>query len=198
MFRIGEVDLVLYDLFERMGGNTDALADSQVFPEREPRQAVFQLAAAQVGPALLQIEDGRTRIAHAQRRIGVVDVLDLGGPVLIFVYLVDIERLATLPIELSGQLHERMRREIEVVGRHVKRGRRIFVQLDVLQYEGRFADAPRSEDSHKAALPQNLVVNVAHIFGRRVLKPRPEGSYQSIHTYLLCPFCTKITKLHDV
>ena len=117
MFRIGEVDLVLYDLFERMGGNTDALADSQVFPEREPRQAVFQLAAAQVGPALLQIEDGRTRIAHAQRRIGVVDVLDLGGPVLIFVYLVDIERLATLPIELSGQLHERMRREIEVVGR---------------------------------------------------------------------------------
>lgn len=113
-------------------------------------------------------------------------------------YLVDIERLAALPIELSGQLHERMRREIEVVGRHVKRGRRIFVQLDVLQYEGRFADAPRSEDSHKAALPQNLVVNVAHIFGRRVLKPRPEGSYQSIHTYLLCPFCTKITKLHDV
>ena len=170
-----------------MGGNTDALADSQVFPEREPRQAVFQLAAAQVGPALLQIEDGRTRIAHAQRRIGVVDVLDLGGPVLIFVYLVDIDdaALRQLNVEVCRlqQAQENVLDILADIARLGERGRIGNGERNVQDFgerlrKERFAAARRADEQDIALLQlhigvaavENALVMVIHRHGQGDLR----------------------------
>ena len=190
----GYFGAVVQDVVEREDGGRYAVKEPQIFAEGEPLHLVDGCAAAQVGHAAVDVEDGRAGEVDVQVGVGVVDLFELARPVGVFVYFVQQEIAPALLAEGVGQVHQRVVGKIEIVGRGVEGAVGGEGLLGMLQQQGGFPYAARAHEAQHAVAPANVGVFIAHEREVGASDELVKNGIQAFHRQL---FGCKCTFLHS-
>ena len=162
----------------------------QVFAEGEALHLVDGCAAAQVGHAAVDVEDGRAGEIDVQVGVGVVDLFELARPVGVFVYLVQQEIAPALLAEGVGQVHQRVVGKIEIVGRGVEGAFYGEGLPGMLQQQGGFAHAARAHKAQHAVAPTDVGVFIAYEREVGASDELVKNGIQAFHRQLFGCKCT--------
>ena len=172
---------MLDDVLQGEGRRLYSVAHGEELAEGKALQVVLRCPTTQIRLAALDVEDRRAREVHVHIGERVVDGLQLAGPSLIFMNLIEIEECAAAFAESLGRIKERVVREVQVVGRGEECPVGLVGMLDMLQEECGFADASRSDEAEHAIVPVDAVVDVPVKFARRVLEQAVHGFVEAFH-----------------
>ena len=127
----------------------------QVFAEREAVHRVHGHTARQITLAFRQFQHRTARKHHIHRRIIVIDVFDVGLPMLVFVYLVEKKMRPTMRVMIFYKVCEGVVGKPHVVQRHIQHPIVVKAEslLNALFEQCRFSHAFRPFDANNTSFP---------------------------------------------
>ena len=92
----------------------------QILTKRHTMQMPHNHTSAQIGFPIQEVKDRRTSDKHLQSRMGIVYLLNLAAPPLVFMDLIDIQMISSFLDKLVRQLNQSVEREITMISRDIE------------------------------------------------------------------------------